>query len=205
MRHLVREPDGLILLLAPPFDAGERDPGYIRGYPPGIRENGGQYTHAALWVLWALAMLGEAERAVRLFQALLPVNHALTPDAVARYRGEPYVLAADVYSTPPWTGRGGWTWYTGSAAWAYRLGHEVILGLCPTRGGWRVEPHIPASWPEFEVILRDGATVVRVVVENPRRVSCGVERMLLDGEPIVPPMLPRLNDGGAHEVRVTMG
>jgi cyclic beta-1,2-glucan synthetase len=205
VRHLVRGDDGLILLLAPPFDAGERDPGYIGGYPPGIRENGGQYTHAALWVLWALATLGESERAVRLFQALLPINHALTPDAVARYRGEPYVLAADVYSTPPWTGRGGWTWYTGSAAWAYRLGHEVILGLCPTHGGWRLEPHIPASWPGFEVILRDGATVVRVVVENPRRVSSGVERMLLDGEPIVPPILPRLDDGGAHEVRVTLG
>jgi cyclic beta-1,2-glucan synthetase len=204
-RHLVREQEGLILLLAPPFAHPAQDPGYIRAYPPGIRENGGQYTHAAIWVLWALAELGDVDRAVGLFQRLLPIRHALTREAAARYRTEPYVLASDVYSAPPWTGRGGWTWYTGAAAWAYRLGLEVILGLCPSRGGWRLDPHIPASWPGFEVVLRDGATVVRIVVENPRGVSSGVERMLLDGEPIAPSMLPRLKDGRTHEVRVTMG
>ena len=135
----------------------------------------------------------------------LPGGHALTPGAVARYRAEPYVLASDVYAAPPWTGRGGWTWYTGSAAWAYRLGLEVILGLCPSQGGWRLDPHIPARWPGFEVVLRHGPTVVRIVVENPRGVSSGVERMLLDGEPIAPPILPRLKDGRTHEMRVTMG
>jgi cellobiose phosphorylase len=204
-RYLVREPDGLILLLTPPFAGPEQHPGYIRGYPPGIRENGGQYTHAATWVLWALAELGDVERAVGLFQRLLPIRHALTREAAARYRTEPYVLAADVYSAPPWTGRGGWTWYTGAAAWAYRLGLEVILGVRPSRGAWRLDPHIPARWPEFEVILRDGATAVRIVVENPRGVNSGVERMLLDGKPIEPPILPRLEDGRTHEVRVTMG
>jgi cyclic beta-1,2-glucan synthetase len=204
-RHLVREQEGLILLLAPPFAHPAQDPGYIRAYPPGIRENGGQYTHAAIWVLWALAELGDVNRAVGLFQRLLPIRHALTREAAARYRTEPYVLASDVYSAPPWTGRGGWTWYTGAAAWAYRLGLEVILGLCPSRGGWHLDPHIPTSWPGLEVVLRDGATVVRIVVENPRGVSSGVQRILLDGEPIAPSILPRLKDGRTHEVRVTMG
>ncbi len=203
--HLVREEDGLILLLVPPFASSEQDPGYIRGYPPGIRENGGQYTHAALWVLWALVERGDVERAVGLFQRLLPIHHALTRGAVVTYRAEPYVMAADVYAAPPWTGRGGWTWYTGAAAWAYRLGIEAILGLRPSRAGWRLDPHIPASWPEFEMAVRDGLTVLHIRVENPRRVNSGVERMLLDGEPIDPPILPRLKDGRTHEVRVTMG
>ena len=203
--HLVREQDGLILLLTPPFAGPEQDPGYIRGYPAGIRENGGQYTHAAIWMLWALVELGDVERAVALFQRLLPIRHALTGDAAARYRTEPYVLASDVYAAAPWIGGGGWTWYTGAAAWAYRLGVEAILGLRPSRGGWLLDPRIPASWPEFEVTVRHGLTVLRIRVENPRAVNSGVKRMLLDGEPIDPPILPRLEDGRTHEVRVTMG
>jgi cellobiose phosphorylase len=124
---------------------------------------------------------------------------------VARYRTEPYVMASDVYSAAPWSGRGGWTWYTGAAAWAYRLGLEVILGLRPRGGAWGLDPHIPASWPEFEVIVRDEAAVLRIRVENPRGVNSGVERVLLDGQPIASPILPRLTDGRTHEVRVTMG
>jgi cyclic beta-1,2-glucan synthetase len=205
VRHLVREEDGLILLLAPPFTGPDQDPGYIRGYPPGVRENGGQYTHGAIWVLWALAELGEIERAVGLFQQLLPIRHAPTRKEAARYRTEPYVLASDVYSMPPWSGRGGWTWYTGAAAWAYRLGLEVILGLCPSPGGWRIDPHIPANWTGFDVALRDGTTVFHIRVENPRGVNSGIERMLLDGAPIAPPIVPRPKDGRTHELRVTMG
>jgi cyclic beta-1,2-glucan synthetase len=204
-RRLVREPDGLILLLAPPFVDTTQDPGYVRGYPPGVRENGGQYTHAAIWVLWALTELGDADRAVDLFQRLLPIRHALTREAVARYRTEPYVLASDVYATPPWEGRGGWTWYTGAAAWAYRLALEQILGVRRLHGAWRLDPHIPASWPGFDVDVRDGATVVRIHVDNPHGVSSGVEQMLVDGEPADPPVLPVLADGRTHEVRVTMG
>ncbi len=205
MRRLVKEPDGLILLLAPPFAESTDDPGYIRGYPPGVRENGGQYTHAAIWVLWALLELGDVEHAVDLFQRLLPIRRALTPEAAALYRTEPYVLASDVYAAPPWSGRGGWTWYTGAAAWAYRLGLEKILGMRPSEGGWHLEPHIPAAWPGFEVVWHDGATIVRIQVDNPRGVSSGVERMLLDGERLDPPILPRLTDGRIHEVQVTMG
>jgi cyclic beta-1,2-glucan synthetase len=205
VRHLVREQEGLILLLAPPFTGTTQDPGYIRAYPPGVRENGGQYTHAAIWVLWALAELGEVDRAVGLFQRLLPVRHALTPEAVARYRTEPYALAADVYAAPPWTGRGGWTWYTGAAGWAYRLGLEAIVGLRRCGGAWSLDPHIPAGWPGFELVLRDGATVVHVHVENPRGVNCGVARALFDGQPFDPPLLPRVQDGRTHEVRLTLG
>jgi cyclic beta-1,2-glucan synthetase len=205
VRHLVREPDGLILLLAPPFAGTLQDPGYIRAYPPGIRENGGQYTHAAMWVLWALVELGEVDRAVGLFQRLLPIRHALTPEAVARYRTEPYALASDVYAAPPWSGRGGWTWYTGAAGWAHRLGIEAILGLRRRGGAWSLDPHIPAGWPRVELVLRDGATVMHVHVENPRGVNRGISQALFDGQPFDPPLLPRVHDGRAHEVRLTLG
>jgi cyclic beta-1,2-glucan synthetase len=149
--------------------------------------------------------IGDVERAVRLFQRLLPIRHALTRDAAARYRIEPYVLASDVYAAAPWTGRGGWTWYTGAAAWAYRLGVEVILGVRPAGGAWRLDPHIPAGWASFEVIVRDGATVFHIRVENPRGVSSGVERLLVDGKAVDPPLVPRLADGCTHEVTLTMG
>jgi cyclic beta-1,2-glucan synthetase len=204
-RHLVREDDGLILLLAPPFDRGTEDPGYIKAYPPGVRENGGQYTHAAIWVLWALAELGGADRAVALLQKLLPIHHARTREAAERYRVEPYVLAADVYGSPPWTGRGGWTWYTGAAGWAYRFGIEMLLGIRRDHGALRIDPCIPRRWPEFEVTLRDGATSFRIRVTNPRGVSRGVAAVLLDGAPLAQPVLPPLRDGRLHEVAVTIG
>jgi cyclic beta-1,2-glucan synthetase len=205
VRHLVREPEGLILLLAPPFADTTQDPGYIRAYPPGIRENGGQYTHAAIWVIWALAELGEVDRAVGLFQRLLPIRHALTPETLARYRTEPYALASDVYAASPWSGRGGWTWYTGAAGWAYRLGLEGILGLRRCGGTWSLDPRIPTGWREFELVVRDGPTVFHIHVDNPRGVNRGVAQTLFDGQPVDPPLLPRVQDGRTHEVRLTMG
>ena len=206
VRHLVREQEGLILLLAPPFAGTTQDPGYIRAYPPGVRENGGQYTHAAIWVLWALARArrGRARRR-HCYSGLLPIRHALTPEAAARYRTEPYVLAADVYAAPPWSGRGGWTWYTGAAGWAYRLGVEGILGLRRHGGAWSLDPHIPAGWPGFELVLRDGSTVVHVHVKNSTGVGRGVARALFDGQPFDPPALPRVQDGRTHEVQLTLG
>ena len=129
--RLVRDADGLILLFTPPFDRGRLEPGYIKGYVPGIRENGGQYTHAATWVVLATALLGQGQRAAELFDLLNPVRHAASPEGVARYKVEPYVVCADVYGAPPHTGRGGWTWYTGSASWLYRVGLEAILGFPP--------------------------------------------------------------------------
>jgi cyclic beta-1,2-glucan glucanotransferase len=203
-QNLIREADGLILLLAPPFAGTDADPGYIKAYPPGVRENGGQYTHAAIWVLWALAALGEGDLAVRFFQRLLPISRARTADAVALYRVEPYVLAADVYGVPPHTGRGGWTWYTGSAGWAYRFGLEVILGIRPEPGGWRVDPCISKTWPGFEVTLRDLTTTYRIRVENPHAVNAGVASIALDGQILRDSVLPRLRDGRVHDVVVRM-
>ena len=130
-QHLVRADDGLILLLTPPFDTGAQDPGYIKGYVPGVRENGGQYTHGALWAVLATAQLGDGTRAAELFGLLNPINHARTPDEVERYRVEPYVVAADVYGAPQHLGRGGWTWYTGSAGWMYRVARRVDPRLAP--------------------------------------------------------------------------
>jgi cyclic beta-1,2-glucan glucanotransferase len=204
-RQLVREEDGLILLLTPPFDHGREHPGYIKAYPPGVRENGGQYTHAAIWFLWALAELGEPDEAVALFHKLSPIHHARTREAAEPYRVEPYVLAADVYGAPPWTGRGGWTWYTGAAGWAYRFGTEVLLGIRLEHGAWRIDPCIPRRWPGFEVTLHDGATSFGIRVTNPHGVTRGVTGTLLDGAPLAQPVVPRLQDGRPHRVELTMG
>jgi cyclic beta-1,2-glucan synthetase len=202
--HLIRRDEGIALLLTPPFDRMVPTPGYIQGYVPGVRENGGQYTHAALWAVLAFAQLGDGDRAMQLFSMLNPVNKARTRENVARYRAEPYVVAADVYSNPAHCSRGGWTWYTGSAAWMYRVGIEGLLGLTLHRGALRVDPCIPREWPGFEAVVTTPRGEIRVVVENPDRVNRGVRLMELDGTPLqgdVP--LPDLT--GAHVVRVVLG
>jgi len=152
-RELVSATDGLVLVLAPPFDKTPSDPGLIKGYPPGIRENGGQYSHAATWVVMATAMLGDGDQAARLFASINAINHALTPDDVARYKVEPNVVVADVYSQPPHAGRGGWSWYTGSAGWMQRVGVESILRVCIRNGRILLNPCIPKDWPKYEVTL----------------------------------------------------
>jgi cyclic beta-1,2-glucan synthetase len=172
--RLIRRGDRLALLLTPPFDTMEPDPGYIRGYLPGVRENGGQYTHAALWNVLAFATLGDGDRAAELFSLLNPVNYTRTPDDVARYRAEPYVVAADVYSVPPHTGRGGWTWYTGSAGWMYRVGVESILGITLRRGALHLDPCIPRDWPGFEAVFTPARTPYHIVVQQP--VGCEPRR-----------------------------
>jgi cyclic beta-1,2-glucan synthetase len=205
-RHLVRRDDGLALLLTPPFDRSVPDPGYIQAYPPGIRENGGQYTHAATWSVIAFAMLGDGDKAAAIFSILNPINRALTPAAVLRYRVEPYVVAADVYSEPPHVGRGGWTWYTGSAAWMYRAGLEWLLG-CRVRGATLyLDPCIPKHWPAFQVSLRFGATRYEVAVENPDGVSRGLASLQLDGEALPPGegRIPLVDDGRIHQVRAVL-
>jgi cyclic beta-1,2-glucan synthetase len=202
--RLVRERDGLVLLLTPPFDTMEPSPGYIRGYLPGVRENGGQYTHAALWNVLAYAKLGDGDRAWELFSLLNPVNHGRTPQEVARYRAEPYVVAADVYSVPPHTGRGGWTWYTGSAGWMYRVGIEAILGVTLRAGALHVDPCIPRAWPGYEVLFAARGAKYRIQVENPRGVSRGVSMIELDGR-VVKGDIPIAQDGVEHVVRVVLG
>jgi cyclic beta-1,2-glucan synthetase len=203
--HLVRRGAALVLLLDPPFDRGQLDPGYIRGYPPGIRENGGQYTHAAVWVVMALARRGAGDEAMELFHMLNPVNHTRTPAAVDRYRGEPYVLAGDVYSHPFHVGRAGWTWYTGSAGWMYRAGIESILGLRLGGKTFAIEPCIPSGWPQYRLAWRDGTTRYEVRVENPHGRSGGVAEATLDGAPVDAARIPRLADGQSHVVRVVLG
>ena len=206
-RELIRPQDQLALLFAPPFDKAPLDPGYIKGYPPGIRENGGQYTHAALWSVMAFAALGEGDKAARLFSLLNPINHARTRSDVHRYKVEPYVVAADVYATPPHVGRGGWTWYTGSAGWMYRAGLESILGLRLENDVLCLNPCIPKSWPGFEMTLRHRTTRYDIRVENPRGVSCGIVHAELNGVVLTGDQtwVPLTDDGATHRVRFVLG
>ncbi len=203
--NLVRDREGLILLFTPPFDKGNLHPGYIKGYVPGIRENGGQYTHAAVWVLQATALLGQGSRAGELLDMLNPIRRSATPDGVACYRVEPYVVAADIYGDVPHTGRGGWTWYTGSAAWLYRAVLETLLGFRLEGSSFRLMPCIPALWNAFEITYRYHSTTYHIYVDNPRNVESGCSEVFLD-EVLVPEMvIPLADDGRLHEVRVTMG
>ncbi|MDQ3213341.1 MAG: hypothetical protein M3Q85_11755, partial [Acidobacteriota bacterium] len=203
--RLIQRDAGVSLLLTPPFDRMTPSPGYIKGYLPGVRENGGQYTHAALWNVLAFARMGDGDRAGSLFAMLNPVNHARTPAEVARYRAEPYVVAADVYSVPPHTGRGGWTWYTGSAGWMYRIGVEALLGISLRKGALHIDPCIPRGWPGYEVVLTRGASTYRIVVENPAAVCRGVARLELDGTDLTGSDIPIGDDGREHTVRVILG
>jgi cyclic beta-1,2-glucan glucanotransferase len=165
-RRLVRREDSLIRLLDPPFDKSGLDPGYIKGYVPGVRENGGQYTHAAIWAVMAFAKLGDSRRAWELFSLINPVNHAGSAEAIAKYKVEPYVVAADVYALRPHTGRGGWTWYTGSAGWMYRLILESLLGLRLEVNKVHFAPCLPADWKEFTVHYRYRETIYHILVSK---------------------------------------
>lgn len=205
--QLVRAEEGLALLFTPPFEHTPLDPGYVKGYPPGVRENGGQYTHAAAWSVMALAALGQGDKAAELFALVNPINHASTQMDVQRYKVEPYVAAADVYSVPPHVGRGGWTWYTGSAGWLYRAGMESILGLRLRGAFLLLSPCIPREWPRFEVRFRYRSARYDITVENPDGVCQGVARAELDGRPLPerPPRVPLADDGGVHAVRLVLG
>jgi cyclic beta-1,2-glucan synthetase len=202
--HLVREDARLIMLLTPPFNRGSHDPGYIQGYLPGVRENGAQYTHAALWAVLATALQGDGDRAMHLYHMINPVTHALTPDDVATYKVEPYVVAADVYTTQGHIGRGGWTWYTGSASWLYRVGLEAILGFTKRANTLAIDPCIPSSWNEFSIEYMHGASKYSIVVRNPSGVQKGVRSVTLDGASVEGPV-NLVSDGSNHEIIVTMG
>jgi cyclic beta-1,2-glucan synthetase len=203
--HLVRRGHGLVALLTPPFDRSSQDPGYIKGYPPGVRENGGQYTHAAVWALMAMARLGYGDEAAEIFHMLNPVNHTRIAPEVERYKAEPYVLAGDVFAHPSHAGRAGWTWYTGSAGWMYRAGLESILGLRRRGATFEIDPCIPTAWPAYSIDWRFGATRYVIDVVNPQRRSRGVARALLDGTSVDPCAIPLSDDGGRHEVKVVLG
>lgn len=202
---LIHRPAQVILLLTPPFDQSPQDPGYIKGYMPGIRENGGQYTHAAIWAAMAIAKLGDGDEAVELFHMLNPINHARSMQEVERYKVEPYVVAADVYAHPRHVGRGGWTWYTGSAGWLYRLGIESILGLTRRGPTFAIDPCIPGSWSGYSITWRLGRTLYEIKVSNPSRYSRGIAQATLDGHAVDPSVIPLADDGLRHEVHVMMG
>jgi cyclic beta-1,2-glucan synthetase len=203
--HLVRRDAQMVLLLTPPFDRMERDPGYIKGYLPGIRENGGQYTHAALWTVMAFARLGLGDDAMELFHMINPINHARTPEGIDRYRAEPYVVAADVYAHPMHVGRAGWTWYTGSAGWTYQAAVGDLLGLRRAGDTFSVDPCVPAMWPGFTLDWRLGQTRYHIVVRNPHHQYRGVRTATLDGQPVDAQAIPLRDDGRMHDVEVVLG
>ena len=204
--YLVHRGDGLVLLFTPPFNDWEVDPGYIKGYLPGVRENGGQYTHAAIWCVIAFATLGDGDRAGELFSLLNPINHASTRAGIHRYRVEPYVASADVYSEAPHVGRGGWTWYTGSAGWMYRAGVEWILGFRLRGAGLLVDPCIPRAWRGFEIDFRYHSSRYEIQVSNPNGVTRGVTSLTLDGTTLDSGSeLKLVDDGSTHQVQIVLG
>ncbi len=203
--YLVKRGDGLVLLFTPPFDKSKLDPGYIKGYAPGVRENGGQYTHAAIWTLIAFTILGDGVRGGELFSLLNPINHASTRAGLHKYKVEPYVAAADIYATWPHTGRGGWTWYTGSASWMYRAALESILGFKLRASHLQIEPCVPRWWRDFQITFRRGQATYNIFVENPQGVSSGVVSVVLDGGTVDDKAIPLVDDGKTHTVRVVMG
>jgi cyclic beta-1,2-glucan synthetase len=197
MEHLVDGELGLVRLFTPPFEHTGRNPGYIRSYPPGVRENGGQYTHAATWLVVALAELGMADEAYRVFSMLNPVGHAIDEEAAGRYRVEPYVVAADIYSEADKAGRGGWTWYTGSAGWMHRAAVEAILGIRREGGRLIVRPALPAAWDGFSARLRIGEARYRIHVSRGDRPAIAVDGAPIDGDIM-------LQCSGDHDIAVTV-
>jgi cyclic beta-1,2-glucan synthetase len=205
-QHLIRRDDRIQLLLTPAFDKTALVPGYIKVYLPGIRENGGQYTHAAAWSIVALAQLGQGDKAGELFGFLNPVTRGRTPEDVERYKVEPYVVAGDVYSEPPHAGRGGWTWYTGSAAWLYRAGLESILGFGLRGDRLVIDPCIPRAWPRFAITFRYRSARYDIAVDNPHGVSRGVLELEVDGTAgDAAAGIALADDGKTHTVRVMLG
>jgi cyclic beta-1,2-glucan synthetase len=207
-KYLLQRDQKLALLFTPPFDNPSRDPGYIKGYPPGMRENGGQYTHAALWASLAYTMLGDGDKAYEVLTMLNPIRHADSPMAIERFKIEPYVVPADVYSVPPHVGRGGWSWYTGSASWFYRVSLERILGFRRQGSQLLIDPCIPQTWPGFSISYRFGTATYDISVENPLGVCTGVLAVKVDGQTVAgnqKNLVALTDDGKAHRILVVLG
>jgi len=201
--RLVRRDKQIIQLLDPPFDKSDLEPGYIKGYIPGVRENGGQYTHAAIWTTMAFAMIGDTERAWEYFALLNPVNHGSTAEAIARYRVEPYVMCADIYGVAPHTGRGGWTWYTGAAGWMYRLTVETLLGLNLEVDHLRMAPCMPAAWDSYKIHYRYRDTRYHITIT--RAAEPGqTTRVTVDGATCPDARIPLVDDRREHTVEVAL-
>jgi cyclic beta-1,2-glucan synthetase len=195
----------LIQLLDPPFDKSALEPGYIKGYVPGVRENGGQYTHGAIWTITAFAQLGDKRRAWELFMMLNPIYHGDSVETIGVYRVEPYVVAADVYGAPPHTGRGGWTWYTGSAGWMYCLGLETLLGLRLEVDKLRLAPRIPDEWSTYSIHYRYRETFYHITTRRVDQLSDRVLRVLVDGVEQPDKLIPLVDDHCEHHAEVHLG
>lgn len=198
--RLVKDDTGLVLLFTPPFERSSLDPGYIKGYVPGIRENGGQYTHAAIWSLMAYCALGDRHNADRVFRLLLPTSHSSDQASADLYKVEPYVVTADIYGVVPHVGRGGWSWYTGSASWLYRAGLESVLGLVRKKDSLCFAPCLPLGWDGYELDYRFGKSLYRVKVEGN---GGAVTRIKLDGRLLEGSELPLVDDAITHDVRIS--
>ena len=202
--HLVHNEARLLRLLTPPFDKTTHDPGYIKGYLPGVRENGAQYTHAALWAVLATALQGKGDRALELFQMINPLTHSATKADAERYKVEPYVVVADLYTAKGHLGRGGWTWYTGSASWMYRVGLEAILGFKKRGDRLAIEPCVPAAWKEYTIEYRHGSSTYTITVKNPDGLNRGRSEVMVDGQAVADAHIPLADDGAHHAVTVTL-
>ena len=202
--NLVDSENGIIKLLAPPFENSSLEPGYIKSYMPGVRENGGQYTHAAAWAIIAEAMLGLGEKAVEHFKMINPIEHTRTKDEVKKYKVEPYVMPGDVYGTGDLAGRGGWTWYTGSSGWMYKAGIEAILGLKIANNKLWLEPNISAQWKEYTIRYKYKDSIYHIKVKNPNGKTSGVSKFVLDGKEIEEKKIDLIGSGGSFEIEVEM-
>jgi cellobiose phosphorylase len=201
---LIRRDSQLILLLTPPFEKTAKNPGYIQGYVPGVRENGGQYTHAATWVMMAFAELGDGNQAMEVFNMLNPIRHSLTPEASSKYKTEPYALAGDVYAGQTYEGRGGWSWYTGSASWYYRVGLENLLGFRQKKDILTLSPCIPTEWKEFEINYNYGKSKYLIKVLNPHALCKGNVQIEMDGHLFDRPEIPLIDDGRTRKLTATL-
>lgn len=203
-KHLILEHLGLALLFTPPFDKTTLNPGYIKGYPPGLRENGGQYTHAAMWLILAQTKLGEGRKATDLFAMLNPINHASDLQKSETYRVEPYSVAADIYSVEPYVGRGGWTWYTGAAGWMYQAGIEGILGIRREGRTLFIQPCIPDNWSGFSASIELQESHIKLEVDNLVPLSKNQLQAELDGTPLVvdEKTVSIVLIGGRHHLRI---
>ena len=202
--HLVDKENGIIKLLDPPFEKSKLEPGYIKSYLPGTRENGGQYTHGAIWAIIAESMLGFGDKAVELFRMINPIEHSKTKEAAQKYKVEPYVIAADIYSHESLAGRGGWSWYTGSSSWMLRAGIEYILGLKIEKGILKINPCIASSWKEYSISYKYGDSIYNIKVENPNNKNIGIEKFILNGQEIEEKQVKLIDDGKVYDIKVIM-
>lgn len=202
--QLIDKENGLIKLLDPPFEKSKIEPGYIKAYLPGVRENGGQYTHAAMWAIMAFTKLGFGDKAVEYYTMINPIEHSRTKDSAKKYKVEPYVIPADIYEAKGLEGRGGWTWYTGSSSWFCKVGLEDILGLNIEKGILRIKPCIPKDWKEYSIRYKFENSIYNIKIKNPNSKNTGVDKMFLNGEELENKEIKLIDNGKVNEVEVVM-